>query len=105
MTLIDQIAADVATFFDPASGFGIAATFKRSGELDWNSINVTLDKAFIAQNVGADIESSADQVAFATADWSDANEGDLLQINDQMYSILDPQKDGLGVTVCTLTET
>lgn len=104
MTMLEQAEADVATFFDPTVGFGIAATFTRAGEVTANPINVSFDKAFSKLDVGADVETSQDQCAFRTADWPDCAQGDTLTIGTTAYTVMDPQPDGLGVSVCTLTE-
>ena len=106
MSLNDQMVTDLDTFIND-DDFAIADAIYTPVEGDSKPIKVIFDNAYKQMNLSTGIESGGTSATVKDSDIegvTKGEDGDTLEINDIVYSIIGIEPDGTGMTVLRLSE-
>jgi hypothetical protein len=105
MSLLDQIDSDLDTFIND-DDFAIEAIYTPK-EGDSKIIKVIFDDAYKQMNIQTGVESGGTSATVKDSDIegiTKGEDGDTLEINDIVYSIIGVEPDGTGMTILRLSE-
>jgi len=104
VTLLESIAADLAAYFDPTSGFAQAATLTVAGT-DPRPVTVIFVEPYSALDAFGQPAASASPAAILReSEATGAAPGSLLTIDSKTWNVVAMEPDGSGITRLVLSE-
>ena len=97
-------AEDFSIFFDDA-GFGVEFTYTPKIGSSITATGIFDAAYFGAEGVDVNVASSQPRITVETALIPNPEYGELINVNDQDYTIVGMQPDGTGVTTLILEKT